>query len=223
MSSRGDREETPGSAERGIETRRLILRPAVACDAAALAALADNPRIAENLARLPHPYRLADAEAFITRGQPAGGVAWAIFLKRAGDGPELVGMVSAEPRDGGAMEIGYWVGEPHWDRGFATEAAHAAVDYAFLHLGAKRIAVRCRVTNLASRRVIEKCGFQFVGQDLVRSLHFRAMMPAYHFALDRRTWESLRRWQPIRLAGAAASSAYRDEGSDGGGLVSAMK
>ncbi|ODN72583.1 hypothetical protein A6302_00075 [Methylobrevis pamukkalensis] len=55
------------------------------------------------------------------------------------------------------------------------------------------------MTNGASRRVIEKCGFQFTGQDLSPSAYFRTVVAIDRFSLDRRTWESLRRWQPVRI------------------------
>src|SRR5947207_9615715 len=50
-----------------LETERLILRAPRLEDAKAIALLANDRRIAENTAHIPHPYRVADAEAFIAR------------------------------------------------------------------------------------------------------------------------------------------------------------
>ncbi len=52
-----------------------------------------------------------------------------------------------------------------------------------------------RVTNGASRRVMEKCGFQYVGQGMGPSLFFRGMVPVDRFRLERRVWQSLKEWR----------------------------
>ena len=49
-----------------LETARLVLRAPRLGDVKAVAALANDRRIAENTARIPHPYRAGDAEDFIT-------------------------------------------------------------------------------------------------------------------------------------------------------------
>ena len=57
-----------------------------------------------------------------------------------------------------------------------------------------RIDVRCRVTNPGSRRVIRKCGFQFQGTGMIRSLAPGSAVPVEWYRLDRKTWSSLRSW-----------------------------
>ena len=61
------------------------------------------------------------------------------------------------------------------------------------------LAATCRVTNVASRRVLEKCGFQWTGAGLCRVRALRASVPSDRFRLDRRTWASLRAWGKTRL------------------------
>ena len=56
------------------------------------------------------------------------------------------------------------------------------------------IAASCRVTNPASRRVLEKCGFQWTGVGLLRVRSLEASTPVDQFRLERRTWASLRAW-----------------------------
>jgi RimJ/RimL family protein N-acetyltransferase len=89
--------------------------------------------------------------------------------------------------------MGYWIGEPHWKKGYATEAAHALVDLAFRVTGIEALHVSCRVINPASRRVIHKCGFQYAGQGMLNSI-VAGQVPVERYRLDRRTWVSLRSW-----------------------------
>jgi RimJ/RimL family protein N-acetyltransferase len=176
-----------------IASDRLVLRRPMAADVAALAKLADDRTIAENTARVPHPYGLADAEAFVA-ATTRPGAAPALLAFRA-DAPHV--LVGAAGFDGqgavGDGELGYWVGAPFRGRGYATEMARALVDLAFEH-GATKLGASCRVTNEASRRVLQKCGFQWRGVGLVRSVGFGGAFPADRFMLDRRTWQSLRAW-----------------------------
>ena len=67
-----------------LETERLILRAPTLGDAKAIAKLANDRRIAENTARIPHPYRTADAEGFISTANKAVGDA--VFLITLTDG-----------------------------------------------------------------------------------------------------------------------------------------
>ena len=61
----------------------------------------------------------------------------------------------------GEAELGYWIGVPYWGRGYATEAAHAAVAYGFDELGLSAIWAGYYEGNERSHRVQEKLGFEF--------------------------------------------------------------
>ena len=61
-----------------LETKRLCLRAPRLGDAKTVATLANDRRIAENTARIPHPYKMSDAEGFIAGANKAGGEA--VFL-----------------------------------------------------------------------------------------------------------------------------------------------
>ncbi|MFO0613000.1 MAG: GNAT family protein [Polyangiaceae bacterium] len=81
-------------------------------------------------------------------------------------GDTFVAMVGLHPRvalNPNGLEIGYWASTPHAGKGYVTLAVRMALLYAFDKLGADRVQVGCDETNLASRRVIEKCGFAFEG------------------------------------------------------------
>ena len=61
-------------------------------------------------------------------------------------------------------ELGYWLAKAEWNRGLMSEAARAIVRFAFETLGLHKIGVGCFVENEASRRVIERVGFRYVGR-----------------------------------------------------------
>jgi RimJ/RimL family protein N-acetyltransferase len=151
-------EEIPGESFREgsipvLETRRLVLRAPRLEDAKAVAALANDRRIAENTARIPHPYKMSDAEAFIGGANKAGGEV--MFLITANDGKgkaTIMGAAGIMLLDRDSPELGYWLGVPYWGNGFATEALHAVVDYAFGDLDHAALYAGARVTNPASRR-----------------------------------------------------------------------
>ena len=62
-----------------------------------------------------------------------------------------------------SASLGYWIGTPFINQGYMTEAMQTAVRHAFLYEGLNRLEAACLAQNLASRRVLEKCGFQEEG------------------------------------------------------------
>lgn len=56
-------------------------------------------------------------------------------------------------------EIGYIADVDHEGKGYVTEAALAALHFAFEQLGAHRVRLECDDTNLRSRKAAERCGF----------------------------------------------------------------
>jgi len=176
-----------------LETERLTLRAPRHEDVKALAALINDRRIAVNLAVVPHPYSVDDAKQFIetvNKGDSEAG--FMITLDGA-----LIGGCGMHLREG-VPEIGYWLGVPYWGRGFATEAARAVIDYAFGDLGYETLQAGARVTNPASRRVLEKCAFQWTGVRLSRIRAINSAAPVDRFRLDCGLWASLKRWGPVR-------------------------
>ena len=173
-----------------LETKRLALRTARLEDAKAVAALANDRRIAENTARIPYPYKLADAEQFIAGASKKGEAAYLVTLR---DGT-IVGACGLMFREDDAPEIGYWLGVPYWNKGYATEALHALIDYAFTDLTHDAVQAGARVTNPASRRVLEKCGFQWTGVGLYRINSIKSSVPIDRFRLERRIWSALKTW-----------------------------
>lgn len=188
-------EEDPDDAS-GLRTPRLTLRPPEPADAGQIARLANNARVAAQTARLPHPYRESDALEWISMLRRGGDEASGQSFVVADRGPDgaIVGAVGYGRLDGEEFEIGYWVGEPYWGRGIATEAVQTVIDHAFGDVALPRLLGRCRVGNRASRRVLEKCGFQFLGPGMIHSRALNGPVATEDFVLERSIWQSLKRW-----------------------------
>ena len=97
-----------------------------------LIALADNWRVARWLIHLAHPYSEANGREWIARVRQAheGGRPreFAVALK---DSDRLIGYVGIDGSNigdsQGAAELGYWLGEPFWGKGYAREAVAAII------------------------------------------------------------------------------------------------
>jgi RimJ/RimL family protein N-acetyltransferase len=177
-----------------LETERLTLRAPRLEDGKAVAQLANDRRIAENTARIPHPYSLADAEKFIASvNRVDGEVAFLITREKIVLGAVGIQMPEREP-----PEIGYWLGAKFWGHGYATEAVRAVIDHAFADLDFEALAAGARVTNPASRRVLEKCGFQWTGVGLTRIRALASSAPVDRFRLERAIWRSLKSWGAVK-------------------------
>jgi len=142
-------------------TERLLLRPGFPEDAPALAAAIGDEQVVRNLGRVPWPYSLADAEAFLAMPRDPR-LPTCLITERTASAPVIVGGCGLHRRQSGAVELGYWIARPHWGRGLATEAARAVIDIArALRLPA--IEAGHFLDNPASGRVLEKLGFRATG------------------------------------------------------------
>jgi RimJ/RimL family protein N-acetyltransferase len=173
-----------------LETERLTLRRPTLADVKAIARLADDRRIAENSRRLPHPYSQEHAIEFVQSMTDDRGDA--AFLIEHNHTP--IGMVGIGGREPDLPELGYWLGVAHWGQGFGTEAARAAIDFCFEETDAEHLCAGARVANPASRNVLEKCGFQWIGVELHRFEALGSSTPVDAFRLSRSVWSSLKSW-----------------------------
>jgi RimJ/RimL family protein N-acetyltransferase len=142
-----------------IECETCLLRPLVPGDAPALAEHANDREVWMNLRdAFPHPYALSDAEAYIALVMARSvQTSFAIVV----DGV-VGGNISLRPGtdiDRISAELGYWLGRPFWGRGVITDAVQATTSYGFEVLKLHRVFAVPFARNLASKRVLEKCGF----------------------------------------------------------------
>ena len=144
-----------------LRTARLILRPWTLADAPALYAQAQNPKIGAMCGWLPHK-SVAESREIIEHilFKPHS---FAICLA----GHQLIGSIgllfpnnSNLPLAAGEAEIGYWLGESFWGKGYATEALQAMIAYSFEKLRLTRLLAGAYQENTPSQKVLEKCGFR---------------------------------------------------------------
>ena len=91
--------------------------------------------------------------------------AYAFFIFRKDDDVLVGGLTLANVRRGVAQagSLGYWLGEPYIRRGYMTAAVNALVPFSFATLKLHRLEAACIPTNVASIRLLEKCGFKREG------------------------------------------------------------
>lgn len=155
-----------------IPTERLVLRIPSRSDAESLTKLADDFNVAAQTLRIPHPYQPEDAEAFIEGAlhlDPAREAVFAIAHRDFG----LVGMLGFTPMDQGRPDLGFWIGRPFWNRGYATEALRAALTWAKRDWGKRVVTAGHFVDNPASGQVLCKAGFLYTGEVERRRSHAR--------------------------------------------------
>ena len=132
-------------------------------DALDLVFLANNINIWNNVRDyFPHPYSQEDADFFIDlckKEKPKVTFAIEDNNKLCG----VIGLVLQKDVYKHSAEIGYWIGEPFWRKGIATNAVKQMVEYAFQELKLERIFAGIFEYNKASMRVLDKCGFQLEG------------------------------------------------------------
>jgi RimJ/RimL family protein N-acetyltransferase len=160
-----------------LTTARLILRAPRPEDARPYAMLAGDRRVAENTAYIPSPCGIEEARQWI-----AGSVLQcSVFMITIGG--EVIGACSLDGCDG-IPDLGYWIGVPFWNCGYATEAVRGLIDHAFNDVGHKALKASARVSNPASRRVLEKSGFQWTGVGLLRIRAISSSVPVDRFVLE---------------------------------------
>lgn len=144
-----------------LVTKRLTLRPPLEVDTDDIAEFIGNWNVARMLARVPHPYFTKDAQDWIghvSKNIDAGlDMAFTIHRER------LIGVMSLEGFDSGVPEFGYWLAEPYWGKGFATEAGAAVLAHAFKTRDVERVVSGVFKDNSASLNVQHKLGFKLTG------------------------------------------------------------
>ena len=142
-----------------LETSRLVLRPFAPADAPIVQRLAGDREVAATAMTIPHPYEDGVAEAWIETRAPKWEAREALVLAVTSEAEGLVGTMSLQLKLAHRRaELGYWIGVPFWNRGYATEAAGAVITYGFDALGLNRIEARHFTFNPASGRVLAKVG-----------------------------------------------------------------
>lgn len=156
----------PASADQPtLTTPRLILRPFRLTDAQRVQELAGTREVADTTLTIPHPYPDGSAARWIAMHEPH----WrhgtsVVYAITEGAGGALVGAVGLEiDTQHATADLGYWIAPACWNRGYATEAAAAMVDFTFSALDVNRIQARHFTRNPSSGRVMQKLGMTLEG------------------------------------------------------------
>jgi ribosomal-protein-alanine N-acetyltransferase len=132
-------------------------------DAPILGQLLNNKNIWDNLRDyIPYPYSLEDAHSFINstlNEEPQLTFAIEYYKDFAG----VISLVAQADVYKRTAEIGYWLGEPYWNKGIATIAVKLLTGYAFDQLGYIRIHTGVFEYNLGSMKVLIKNGYTLDG------------------------------------------------------------
>jgi len=148
-----------------IKTDRLVLRPFSLDDTQAVFELASEYEIAANTLRIPHPYELSMAEEWIAEQAAAEAdgkeLVWAITSEEDGLLVGSIGLILIEAFN--QAELGYWIGKPYWNNGYASEAAISVLKFGFEDLDLRRIHAHHLSRNPVSGRVLQKIGMQHEG------------------------------------------------------------
>ncbi|MFD0148186.1 GNAT family N-acetyltransferase [Streptomyces sp. NPDC055721] len=144
-----------------LHTARLRLRPFTAADADRLFALHSSTHVMRYWDSAPWNDR-ARSDRFIAMcGRIADeGTGARVAIDRASDGAFVgwCGLTGWDP-DFRSASLGYCLDDAMWGHGYATEAAHAVLEWAFDTLDLNRVQAETDTRNVASARVLEKIGF----------------------------------------------------------------
>lgn len=153
-----------------LETARLMMRPPEMRDFDQWARLRRESReflapwepewARDHLSSRSFRNRVLWAERAIRHGE-----AYPLFLFRLKDGQIVGGLTLSNIRRHPAQAgtLGYWVGESYAMQGYMTEALTALRGHAFSQLNLSRLEAACLPDNIASRRLLERCGFRHEG------------------------------------------------------------
>lgn len=142
-----------------INTKRLTLSAPRAADIPTIVEYGKAKEIAKNMLFLEHEYGEAEAvwwvnfanESFKNKSQ---------YVFRIGLKPndDFIGGIAIMMKKFKAAEVGYWVGKPHWGKGYCSEGMGAILKYGFEELGLQRMFAVHYLSNMGSGKVMIKNG-----------------------------------------------------------------
>ncbi len=147
-----------------LRAKRVTLSPFTLDDAPVVQQYAGAPEVARTTLNVPHPYPDGAAEIWIASHllqylEKKN----AVFAIRSPAG-ELYGAINLNLKMNDRLgELGYWMGVAFWNKGFCTDAARRLIQFGFEDIGLNKIYARHIGGNVASGRVMEKCGMKKEG------------------------------------------------------------
>jgi RimJ/RimL family protein N-acetyltransferase len=172
-----------------VETQRLWLRWSKPADAKALQQIAGQQAVASMTATWPHPLPADEAATRIASARhvnaSGGGLILSLVKKR--ERGTIVGQIGAKVVGHQRCDVGYMIDPLHAGRGLATEAVRGLVDALFLYTATQTIGASVRIINPASKRVLEKSGFEVLRRGLLET-RARGAVDVDFMELGRSDW-----------------------------------
>lgn len=145
-----------------LETERCILRPFEVTDLEDFYEYAKNPKVGRGAGWPPHDS--LETSMKILQDFMVNEEVWALIYKEDNKLIGSVGLHKDQLRSATDVKmLGYVLSEAYWGRGIMPEVAGAAIQFAFEELDISLLTVHHYSFNTRSKRVIEKCGFQYEG------------------------------------------------------------
>jgi [ribosomal protein S5]-alanine N-acetyltransferase len=165
-----------------LKTKRLLLRRCQPDDARAIAQILSNPAVQQQLLMVPENYRLQDAHEWIQHAEKAySNQTELIFSVISKEQNELIGNAGIHLNASKTeAEIGYWLAESCWGKGYATELARALVNCALTLPNITKLFATTAVNNTGSQRVLEKIGFKYSHEAKRKAVSGKARLSNYY-------------------------------------------
>lgn len=168
-----------------LRSPRLTLRPPNHHDVPAQQALLNNAAVARMLTPVPHPYTMEMARAYLS-----GSISDPDDLDFALDaGAGFIGVASLAWLGPTERRIGFWLGEPHWQKGYMSEAVTEILRWAYTEGGVEQVYSAAFIDNHASQALHDKFGFERGALETEYSKARGQEMEAISYSLHRRAWE----------------------------------
>jgi len=151
-----------------LKTKRLLLRPITLKDATSIIENINNINISKWLLVVPYPYKKKDALFWIKSSQkkakekPKKDYPFGIELKET---RKIIGGIGLHKVDKyhGKADLGYWLGQKYWRKGYGSEALEKLIDLAFNKLKLRKLEAGVFAGNPSSGKLLEKYGFKQEG------------------------------------------------------------
>ncbi|MCK9159653.1 MAG: GNAT family protein [Bacteroidaceae bacterium] len=176
-----------------IETERLLMRPIIAEDAADIFEYSREPNVGPNAGWKPHE-SIEESRDIMNKIFIGHKNIFGMVLKGTNKVIGSIGLI-ADPRriNPQVLMLGYAMSEHCWGKQLMTEAAKAIVAYGFETLSLDMISCTCYPYNNRSRRVIQKCGFQYEGRLLQCEVRYDGIiMDLESFLLTQNEWMAIK-------------------------------
>jgi len=169
-----------------VKGNLVDLRPLRRSDVASIQRHANNRRVSRYLPLVCFPYTLKDAQNWVSVSlrltRTGQGYHFGVVDKQSNKVVGCMGLKNINCHDRNA-EVGYWLGEKLWGRGYMSEALGLITGFAFNELRLRRIYAIVHASNVGSIKVLERIGFKHEGTCRKASLMRGRWTDVYFYGL----------------------------------------